>query len=122
MPIEVFLYAALVVAAVGVTVWALRGAVADNPARAKKLVRANLGPSVATAPDMREVVLAQPAWERVGAPTLQPEIREPPTGRVIRVVNAPVDWRIGNVVWNDGLRHEVIVSPGRLSKQSQSRR
>jgi len=71
VPIEVFLYAALVVAAVGVTVWALRGAVADNPARAKKLVRANLGPSVATAPDMREVVLAQPAWERVGAPTLQ---------------------------------------------------
>jgi len=71
VPIEVFLYAALVVAAVGVTVWALRGAVAENPARARKLVRANLGPSVATAPDMREVVLAQPAWERVGVPTLQ---------------------------------------------------
>jgi len=71
VPIEVFLYAALVVAAVGVTVWALRGAVADNPARTRKMVRANLGPSVTVAPDMREVVLAQPAWERVGAPTLQ---------------------------------------------------
>ena len=32
----------------------------------RKVVRANLGPSVAPAPDMREVVLAQPAWERVG--------------------------------------------------------
>jgi tight adherence protein C len=71
VPIEVFLYAALVVGAIGIIAWSLRGVAADNPARQRKLVRANLGPSASTAPDMREVVLAQPAWERVGVPTLQ---------------------------------------------------
>jgi tight adherence protein C len=68
VPIEVFLYAALVVAAVGLCAWALRGVTADNPARQRKLVRANLGPSVSSAPHMREVVLSQPLSERVLLP------------------------------------------------------
>ena len=69
MPIQVFLYAALVVGAVGICAWAMRGVTADIPA--KRRVRANLGPSVATAPDMRQVVLDQPAWERVGLPAIR---------------------------------------------------
>ena len=71
MPIEVFLFASLVVGAVGIGAWAMRGVNVDIPARRRKLVRANLGPSVSTAPDMREVVLAQPAWERIGVPAMR---------------------------------------------------
>jgi tight adherence protein C len=71
VPIELFLYSALVVGSIGICIWAMRGVTVDIPARRRKLVRANLGPSVSTAPDLREVVLAQPAWERIGAPFVQ---------------------------------------------------
>ncbi len=71
MPIQVFLFAALIVGGLGVAVVALRGVNVDIPARQKKVVRANLGPSVSTAPDMREVVLAQPVWERLGVPAMR---------------------------------------------------
>jgi tight adherence protein C len=70
VPIQVFFFALLIVAAVGLCVWALRGVNLDLPTRRRKVVRANLGPSVSTAPDMREVVLSQPAWERVGRPMM----------------------------------------------------
>jgi tight adherence protein C len=60
-----------VVGAVGVCAWALRGVSMDIPARRRKLVRANLGPSASPTPDMREVVLAQPAWERLGLPAIR---------------------------------------------------
>lgn len=71
MPISVILFAALVVAAVFVAVWSLRGANVDLPARQQKLVRANLGPSSGTgAPDLRQVVLDQPVWERLGGPAM----------------------------------------------------
>lgn len=68
MPLSIVLYSALVVGAVGVGYWALRGVNVD--VRRRKLVRANLGPSAASAPDMRQVVLEQPVWDRVGAPVL----------------------------------------------------
>ena len=71
MPIQVFLFASVIVGSVGVCVWAMHGVNIDIPARRRKLVRANLGPSVSTAPDMREVVLAQPAWERLGVPAVR---------------------------------------------------
>lgn len=71
MPVAVLLFAALIMGAVGIAVWALRGVNVDIPSRQRKLVRANLGPSVSTAPDMREVVLAQPVWERVGVPAMR---------------------------------------------------
>jgi tight adherence protein C len=67
VPIQVVLFSALVVGALGIAVWALRGVAIDAPSR-RKVVRANLGPSVSTVPDMREVVLAQPAWERLVVP------------------------------------------------------
>ncbi|MEP6623496.1 MAG: type II secretion system F family protein [Acidimicrobiia bacterium] len=71
MPVEVFVFAGLVMSAIGIVVWALRGVNVDVPARQRKLVRANLGPSTSTAPDMREVVLAQPVWERLGVPAMR---------------------------------------------------
>jgi tight adherence protein C len=69
VPIQVLLFSALVVGALGIAAWSLRGVTAQGPRR--KIVRANLGPSVATAPDLRDVVLAQPAWERLGVPAMQ---------------------------------------------------
>jgi tight adherence protein C len=74
VPISVVLFAALVVSAVFVAVWSLRGANLDVPARQQKLIRANLGPSTA-APDLRQVVLDQPVWERVGSPTMEKAAR-----------------------------------------------
>lgn len=71
MPIQVLFFALLIVAAVGICVWALRGVNLDLPTKRRKVVRANLGPSVSTAPDMREVVLAQPMWERIGEPAIK---------------------------------------------------
>ena len=71
MPIQVVLFAALIVGSVGIVVWALRDVNIDVPTRQRKLVRANLGPSVSTAPDMREVVLSQPAWERLAVPAMR---------------------------------------------------
>ncbi len=70
MSFQLVISALAVVAGVGVCAWALRGVDADLPAR-RKLVRANLGPSVSTAPDMRQVVLDQPLWERVGRPAME---------------------------------------------------
>ena len=55
MPFEVILSAAAVVGALGLGLWVMRGVNVDIPTRQRKLVRANLGPSVSTAPDMREV-------------------------------------------------------------------
>jgi len=66
-----YLSAALVVVAIGVCIWSLRGVTADVTHRERKLVRANLGPSAASTPDMREVVLSQSAWDRLGAPTFR---------------------------------------------------
>jgi tight adherence protein C len=68
---QLVISAVAVVGAVGLCLWALRGATVDLPARRRKMVRANLGPSVSTAPDMREVVLAQPAWDRLGVPAIR---------------------------------------------------
>jgi tight adherence protein C len=76
VPLSVILFAALVVAAVFVAVWSLRGSNIDLPARQQKLVRANLGPSTGTnAPDLRQVVLEQPMWERVGGPAMDKAAR-----------------------------------------------
>jgi tight adherence protein C len=47
----------------------MRDVSVDIPARRR--VRANLGPSAVTAPHMREVVLDQPAWERLGLPAIR---------------------------------------------------
>ncbi|MGZ4690877.1 MAG: type II secretion system F family protein [Acidimicrobiia bacterium] len=71
MPLQVFFFALLIVASVGVCVWALRGVNLDLPTRRRKVVRANLGPSTSTAPDMRAVVLSQPLWERLGQPAVK---------------------------------------------------
>jgi tight adherence protein C len=71
VPIQVLFFALLIVAAVGICIWALRGINFDIPTRRRKVVRANLGPSVSSAPDMREVVLSQPAWERLGQPAIK---------------------------------------------------
>ena len=70
MPIQVFLFAALVMGSIGVAAWALRGVNIDLPSH-RKVVRANLGPSVANAPDLREVVLSQSMWDRVGVPAIR---------------------------------------------------
>ncbi len=70
MSFQLVISALAVVAGIGVCAWALRGVNVDLPAH-RKVVRANLGPSVATAPDMREVVLAQPAWDRIGRPMIE---------------------------------------------------
>jgi tight adherence protein C len=68
---QLIISAVAVVAAVGVCIWALRGVGGEIPARRRKLVRANLGPSVSSASDMRDVVLAQPAWERIAVPAIR---------------------------------------------------
>ena len=70
MPLQVVLFAALIVGGVGVGVWALQGVNLDLPMR-RKVVRANLGPSVESTPDLREVVLSQSAWDRVGVPAIR---------------------------------------------------
>jgi tight adherence protein C len=67
VPISIFLYAALVVGAVGLCFWSLRGLELDLGGRRRRTVRANLGPA---APNLRDVVLEQPLWERVGRPAL----------------------------------------------------
>jgi tight adherence protein C len=71
VPISIVLYAALVVAAVGLCAWSLRGVNLDLPARRRKVVRANLGSGATTTPDMRQVVLEQPAWDRLGVPAIR---------------------------------------------------
>lgn len=71
MSFQLVISSVAVVAAVGVCLWAMRGVNVDLPARRRSLVRANLGPSTSTAPDMRQVVLEQPAWERLGRPAIK---------------------------------------------------
>jgi tight adherence protein C len=71
VPLQVFFFALLIVGSVGVCVWALRGVNLDLPTRRRKVVRANLGPSAATGPDLRDVVLSQSAWDRLGVPTIR---------------------------------------------------
>ncbi|MGZ6910950.1 MAG: type II secretion system F family protein [Acidimicrobiia bacterium] len=70
MSFQLVISAVAVVGGVGLCVWALRGVTLDLPSRRRQLVRANLGPSAAT-PDMREVVLEQPMWDRVGRPAIE---------------------------------------------------
>lgn len=70
MSFQLVISAMAVVGGVGLCLWALRGATVDLPSR-RKLVRANLGPSASTAPDLREVVLEQPLWDRIGRPATQ---------------------------------------------------
>jgi tight adherence protein C len=71
VPFQLFFFALLIVGAIGVGVWAMRGVNLDLPTRRRKVVRANLGPSVSTAPDLREVVLSQSAWDRLGRPAIR---------------------------------------------------
>ena len=70
MSFQLVISALAVVGAIGVVGWALRGATIDLPSR-RRVVRANLGPSVSSAPDLREVVLDQPLWDRIGRPATQ---------------------------------------------------
>src|SRR3954470_15121944 len=71
MSIQLIISAVAVVAGVGVCVWALRGSGTEVTAKNRKLVRANLGPSVETGADMRDVVLAEPVWDRVAVPAMR---------------------------------------------------
>jgi tight adherence protein C len=67
----VFVFSVLVVAAVGVLVWSLQGATLQVPGRSRDVVRGNLGPAAAGAPDLRRMLLEQSFRRRVIAPGLQ---------------------------------------------------
>jgi tight adherence protein C len=76
--IVVFLFAALVIAAVPLFVWGARGLRIELPSRQRNVVRANLGAAPAgdgRVPTMRQVILEQDATTRIVRPMSEWAIR-----------------------------------------------
>ena len=68
MSFQLIISAVAVVAAVGVCIWALRGAGGRVTATAPQARAGQPRSRASSRVDMRDVVLAQPAWDRIACP------------------------------------------------------
>ena len=70
MPVQVYLFAVAAIASVPLVLWALRGVQLDLPTRRRRAVRANLGVTTASVPNLRQVVLSQRPSDRIVQPMM----------------------------------------------------